>query len=307
MASPGQAAPQPPQAPPAPPVPEEPKRSSFRLTPSPGAAARKATREQKRAEKAMLKERKAAEKRAAKERKAAEKAGQPPPTPAAADLPPTADPGLAATAAEALEPEQPIAPTPGLDERLVREAAEREAVARLEQAEGGSEEDRLRAESERVRIETEQRIQEAEEVQVAAPEPPPAVAAGDASPREALMRELHETDRQLVEGREQEAQLANELEQAEQRLLESQRRTAEALEQATQRLEAVEGRVTEAEERAARAERLVELKAEGVGREGELREMLDRIAEAEERAAQTEQRARDVVRSIDEPPPADPI
>ena len=84
----------------------------------------------------------------------------------------------------------------------------------------------------------------------------------------------------------------------------------EALERAAKRLEEVEARAADAETRAARAERLAELKAQEVGRKGELREVLDRIAAAERRASEAEERTRATVARIESgeeavpPPPA---
>jgi len=225
-------------------------------------------------------------------------------------------------------------PPPGR-EPSIQEAAEREALARLVEAERRSEPSEVPDEA-RIQAETERRISEAAERVVdegpapapptppaAEPQPPapPAPSAPEHEPaarpgeltserREALLAELSATEEQLERRRPEGQVLAREIEDTEERLAAAQRRTAEALDRAAMRLKEVEARASEAESRAKHAEELAKLKNEEMERESSLRELLDRIAQTEERAAEAEQRAQETVSRIadlaDEPPPTSP-
>ena len=202
---------------------------------------------------------------------------------------------------------------PADEERALREAAERAALARLGQAERPpeselipeppedaelppavepeldslEEDERARQQQEeRVRAEAERRIREVEAMQ-----------------REGEGRSAPVAGREGEEPGVPEGSLGHELIETEQRLAESRQRTAEALDRAAQRLEQVESRAAEAERRAVRAEELAALKAEEIERAERLREMLDRIAKAEQRASEAERRARAAVERVSDPVP----
>ncbi len=133
------------------------------------------------------------------------------------------------------------------------------------------------------------------------PSPPPPVVSAEGA--ESLVAELARTESELDARRGDEQRLAAELEQAELRVTETQRRTAEAIERAAAQLEQIEARAREAEERAERAERLARMRGAEAEQAGQLREMLERITLAEERASSAELRARAAVDRIGEPEP----
>jgi len=133
------------------------------------------------------------------------------------------------------------------------------------------------------------------------PSPPPPVVSAEGA--ETMLAELARTESELDARRGDEQRLAAELEQAEFRVTETQRRTAEAIERAAAQLEQVEARAREAEERAERAERLARMRGAEAEQAGQLREMLERISLAEERASSAELRARAAVDRIGEPEP----
>src|SRR5204862_1134665 len=184
------------------------------------------------------------------------------------------------------------------EERSIRDAAERDAMARLEESERGAAESGSLAGEERARAEAERRIREAEERQrkaeqrdsAAAEEPVREPAAGigplegvgapsagveeGGAQGERSMPELPAREAEPAGGPVQRAALASELHETEARLADAQRRTDEALERAAQRLKEVEARASAAEARAARADRLAQLKTAETDREHRLRELL---------------------------------
>ena len=200
------------------------------------------------------------------------------------------------------EPEPELSPS--FDERAIREAAEREALARLEQAEQAGPVEEVIVDAEVVP----DPVPEPESPHlVEAPIPEPELPHDVPIPepqREALLAELERAEEDLRTHQAQEEELSRELSETERRLSETQQRMAEALERATEKLREVENRAAEAEERAERAERLALVRADESERAERLRGMLDRIAQAERRASSAEVRAREAVEKISEPLPA---
>ena len=213
-------------------------------------------------------------------------------------------------------------PAPGHDpdHDAIREAAEREALARLAEAERRSDAEHepepdlvsseVQQHVDRARLEAEQPppepVPEAPSEPVAdspSPEPEPPVIQSPEPRREALLAELREAESKLTQNRAQEEELARELALTEERFAESKRLTDDALERAAARLNEIEARAVAAERRAEQAEKLAAEKGEEAKRTERLREMLDRIAEAEERASAAEQRARIAVERVTEPTP----
>lgn len=218
-------------------------------------------------------------------------------------------------------------------ERQLRAAAERQALARLEETQRELGEEHAVAEAERRIRELEQRQREAEQrleearakaeeraerataaavaaeqllrVDDAFADPGPGDAAAEPDPGDALA-DARETERRFEQRRERDDELASELEAAERRLAENQRRSAEALKRAAERLDEIEARAAKAEERAERAQRLADLRSEEAERTQRLREMLDRIAAAERRAGEAQQRARRALDQARQPPEIDP-
>lgn len=227
------------------------------------------------------------------------------------------------------EPADLAEPLAGGDQTALHEAAEREAMARLAEAERQSDPERsgnddvhaqvdegrraheaeqTQAEvQERIdsaRIEAEQRPREAaQETPLAAEDSQRAEVERFVPKREALLAELQEAEAKFEEHREQEEELARELVHTEERLSADKQQTADALERAAARLEEVEARAVTAERRAEQAEKIASEKGEEVKRTERLRHMLDRIAEAERRATAAEQRARVAVDRVAEPTP----
>ena len=220
----------------------------------------------------------------------------PPPAPTPAVLPPPAE----RTARPAQEAPTVAGDVPSSgEERSIQEAAEREALARLVDAERRAgavtepDEARIQGETERRISEAAERVES--EATVEQPEAP-GTAPGQAQPASPAPP-VRETPG-LEPRRAHEQELAREIEDTEARLAAAQQRTAEALDRATSRLKEVEARASEAEARAEHAEEFAKLKKEEAERESRLRELLDRIAQAEQRAAEAEQRARETVDRI---------
>ncbi|MET0128950.1 MAG: helix-hairpin-helix domain-containing protein, partial [Solirubrobacterales bacterium] len=191
-------------------------------------------------------------------------------------------------------PEPPPPATPAAGDQSIREAAEREALARLAEAERRSDAERAGA-AEAPAVEQGAGAPEEAEERIERARAEPAGTAAPEPRREALLAELQRTEEQLEQHRAQEQELARELTDTEQRIAANRRRTEEALERAASRLQEVEARAAEAEERAQRAEELTKADDDELEKTDRLREMLDRIAEAEQRASSAEQRARAAV------------
>jgi DNA uptake protein ComE-like DNA-binding protein len=170
------------------------------------------------------------------------------------------------------------------------EAAERDALTRLAEAERGG------PIGGPAKEEGPHRMREADEAGDRAEGRYPIEAAPEEAEHDRLLEEPGTTERGLEGRREDEEELAQELEQAEQRLVAREERRLRALERAAARLEEVEGGAADAEARAVRAERLATLDAEGIELEGRFRETLDQIAEAERRASEAERRASEAER-----------
>jgi hypothetical protein len=184
--------------------------------------------------------------------------------------------------------------------RATSEAAEREALARLAEAErrGGAPaalEGPASARKNRLRAEKARPAEERRRLEGGPREPVP-----DVSPEE-----VRRAERRLEEVAARDDALAHELTRVEQRVAATEGPTPGALERAAALLEDVETRAADAEARAARAERLAEVKAEEIERARRLRETLDRIAEAERRASEAETRARATIERAGEPPELD--
>ena len=227
------------------------------------------------------------------------------------------------------EPADLAEPLAGGDQTALHEAAEREAMARLAEAERQSDPERSGNDDVHAQVEEGRRAHEAEQTQAEVQERIDSARieaeqrpreAAQATPlaaedsqraeverfvpkREALLAELQEAEAEFEEHREQEEELARELVHTEERLSADKQQTADALERAAARLEEVEARAVTAERRAEQAEKLASEKGEEVKRTERLRHMLDRIAEAERRATAAEQRARVAVDRVAEPTP----
>jgi len=148
------------------------------------------------------------------------------------------------------------------DDRAVREAAEREALARLGQAERRRtpEPPAESAGYPAAPATAPTPGEEPPEERVVAPStpeaPPPAPERrpGSPGPPGALIAGLKDAVRELDQLRSEEQALARELEQAEKRLAENRDRAVEALKRAANTLDELEARALAAEERAPRAE-----------------------------------------------------
>ncbi len=172
------------------------------------------------------------------------------------------------------KPETPAVPEVqrAHEERAIRDATERAAMARLGQVRGarclerrdgrgGESPGRGRAADPRRRGRQREAEKRMEQVGTETDE-------GVGEPVEAAQRLEGVEVGAMEKGR---TELADELQQAEARLADRKQRTAEALERAAKRLEEAEARASEAEARAARAERLAKLKTEETEHERRLR------------------------------------